>query len=91
MTTISRPDVADVPARRRSLGLAHGARDHHPACRRCGAGLAPPPRRGDVLVTLLTLAVVLGIWLLVQGGMQIALAFQARSARHGYDPVAGCP
>ncbi len=37
-------------------------------------------------ISLLTLAVVLGIWLLVQGGMQIALAFQARSARHRIRP-----
>ena len=37
-------------------------------------------------ISLLTLAVVLGIWLLVQGGMQIALAFQARSARHRVRP-----
>ena len=37
-------------------------------------------------MSLLTLAVVLGIWLLVQGGMQIALAFQARSARHRVRP-----
>lgn len=37
-------------------------------------------------ISLLTLAVVLGIWLLVQGGIQIALAFQARSARHRVRP-----
>jgi uncharacterized membrane protein HdeD (DUF308 family) len=42
-------------------------------------------------VSLLTLAVVLGIWLLVQGGMQIALAFQARSPATRYARVAGCP
>jgi hypothetical protein len=29
---------------------------------------------------------LLGIWLLVQGGMRIALAFQARSARHWVRP-----
>lgn len=33
-------------------------------------------------ISLITLAVVLGVWLIVRGGMQVTLAFNARSLHH---------
>jgi uncharacterized membrane protein HdeD (DUF308 family) len=38
-------------------------------------------------ISLATLAIVLGIWLLVLGAMEIALAFQIRSLGHAAAPV----
>jgi uncharacterized membrane protein HdeD (DUF308 family) len=34
-------------------------------------------------ISLLTLAVVLGVWLIIRGAMQVALAFNVRSLHHG--------
>ena len=38
-------------------------------------------------ISLLTLAVVLGVWLIVPGGMQLGLAFRALSVRHRARPT----
>lgn len=34
-------------------------------------------------ISLITLAVVLGVWLIIRGAMQVTLAFRVRSLRHG--------
>jgi uncharacterized membrane protein HdeD (DUF308 family) len=38
-------------------------------------------------ISLLTLAVVLGVWLIVPGGMQLGLAFRALSVRRRARPT----
>jgi uncharacterized membrane protein HdeD (DUF308 family) len=42
-------------------------------------------------ISLLTLAVVLGVWLIVQGGMQVDLAFRVLSVRHRARPTHAMP
>jgi uncharacterized membrane protein HdeD (DUF308 family) len=42
-------------------------------------------------ISLATLAIVLGIWLMVFGVMEIVLAFQLRSVGHGHVPAAVAP